>query len=122
MQWTPHSSVAALAELAAAALMPATTVSVATAASIRLIDSTCLDDELMNGSPFRRPDGLWLVTAPSLLDSSARRPCDALAHSLVSRPDGGRGDRPRIPRRDECSFTRAQQRRQRHCVQVRGHI
>src|SRR4051795_8129138 len=114
MQWTPHSIVAAPAELVAAALMPATNVSVATAAStILLIDSTCVDDEVMNGSPFRRPDGLWLVTAPSLLVSSPRRPCDALAHSLVSRPDGGRGDRPRIPRRDECSFTRAQQRRQR---------
>jgi hypothetical protein len=48
MQGAPHSGVAALAVPVAAALTPPTIVSVATAAStLRLIDSTWVDDEVM---------------------------------------------------------------------------
>jgi hypothetical protein len=51
MQFGPHACVAALATPVAAALTPATTVSVAAAAStFLLIDSTWADDEVMTGS------------------------------------------------------------------------
>src|SRR3954471_1460547 len=51
MQGAPHASVAALAAPAAAALTPATIISVAAAAStFLLIDSTWVDDDVMMDS------------------------------------------------------------------------
>src|SRR5687768_12289818 len=68
-----HSGVAALAAPVAAALTPPTIASVATAAStLLLIDSTWRDDEVMTDL-LSEDLRLWLMTAPSLLGSSARR-------------------------------------------------
>src|SRR3954447_16354400 len=70
MQPTPHGGVAARAAPGAAALTPATHVSVATAVStFLLIDRTSVDDELMAISLQRLDvgDGTELVRSPRLV-------------------------------------------------------